>query len=97
MLMDLDAGARVKYLIHDREASFGAAFDMVFTATGIDVIRTGVRAPRQNAIVERWFRSLRAELTDRTQLQPHDTASSQPCRGRPPSSSTTRPAAFSAP
>ena len=29
------------------------------------MIRTGVRAPRQNAIVERWFRSLRAELTDR--------------------------------
>ena len=37
-----------------------------FTAAGIDVIRTGVRAPRQNAIMERWFRSLRAELTDRT-------------------------------
>ena len=38
----------------------------MFTAAGIDVIRTGVRAPRQNAVMERWFRSLRAELTDRT-------------------------------
>nr|WP_194897288.1 integrase core domain-containing protein [Catenulispora pinisilvae] len=67
LLMDLDdAGARLKYLIHDRDASFGAAFDAVFTAAGIDVIRTGIRAPRQNAIMERWFRSLRAELTDRT-------------------------------
>jgi putative transposase len=67
VLMDIeDAGAGVKYLIHDRDASFGAAFDAVFTAAGIDVIRTGVRAPRQNAIMERWFRSLRAELTDRT-------------------------------
>ena len=66
-LMDLeDTGARVKYLIHDRDASFSAAFDAVFTAAGIDVIRTGVRAPRQNAVMERWFRSLRAELTDRT-------------------------------
>ena len=30
------------------------------------MIRAGVRAPRQNAVMERWFRSLRAELTDRT-------------------------------
>jgi transposase InsO family protein len=66
-LMDLeDTKARVKYLIHDRDSSFGAAFDAVFTAAGIDVIRSGVRAPRQNAIMERWFRSLRAELTDRS-------------------------------
>jgi hypothetical protein len=28
----------VKYLIHDRDASFGAAFDAVFTTAGIDVI-----------------------------------------------------------
>jgi transposase InsO family protein len=67
LLMDLeDTGAGVKYLVHDRDASFGAAFDAVFTAAGTDVIRTGVRAPRQNSIMERWFRSLRAELTDRT-------------------------------
>ena len=67
LLMDLeDAEAGVKYLVHDRDASFGAAFDAVFTVAGIDVIRTGVRAPRQNSIMERWFRSLRAELTDRT-------------------------------
>ena len=67
MVMDLeDTGLRVKFLIHDRDASFGAAFDAVFHAAGIEVIRTGVRAPRQNSIMERWFRSLRAELTDRT-------------------------------
>jgi putative transposase len=66
-LMNLeDTRARVKYLIHDRDASFGTAFDAVFTAAGIDVIRTGVRAPRQNAVMERWFRSLPAGLTDRT-------------------------------
>lgn len=61
-----DVGTRVKYLIHDRDPSFGRTFDAVFTAAGIDVIRTGVRAPRHNAIMERWFCSLRAELTDRT-------------------------------
>jgi putative transposase len=67
VVMDLeDTGLRVKFLIHDRDASFGAAFDAVFTTAGIEVIRTGIRAPRQNSIMERWFRSLRAELTDRT-------------------------------
>ena len=53
-------------MIHDQDASFSAAFDAVFSAADIEVIRTGVRVPRQNSIMERWFRSLRAELTDRT-------------------------------
>jgi putative transposase len=67
LVMDLhDAGTKTKFLIHDRDASFSAAFDAVFSADGIEVIRTGIRAPRQNSIMERWFRSLRAELTDRT-------------------------------
>ncbi|WP_370373318.1 integrase core domain-containing protein [Catenulispora sp. GP43] len=56
----------MKFLIHDRDASFGAAFDAVFAAAGMDVVCTGIRAPRQNAIMECWFRSQRAELTDRT-------------------------------
>jgi putative transposase len=64
---DLDgAGSQIKYLLHDRDASFCTGFDAVFTAAGIEVIRTGIQAPRQNSIIERWFRSLRAELTDRT-------------------------------
>jgi putative transposase len=67
LLMDLDdAETTMKYLIHDRDASFSAAFDAVFSATGIETIRTGIHAPRQNSIMERWFRSLRDELTDRT-------------------------------
>jgi transposase InsO family protein len=66
LIMDLDdAGTAVKCLIHDRDASFSAAFDAVFSAEGIGVIRTGIRAPRQNSMMKRWFRSLRAELTDR--------------------------------
>lgn len=48
VLMDLDeAGAKAKFLIHDRDASFSAVFGAVFTAAGIEVIRTGIRAPRQ--------------------------------------------------
>ena len=70
LLMGLDdAGVRAvraRFLIHDRDANFHSGFDEVFTVAGFEVIRTGIRAPRQNAVMERWFRSLRAELTDRT-------------------------------
>ncbi|MGH3160179.1 MAG: hypothetical protein ACRDNF_26905 [Streptosporangiaceae bacterium] len=52
LLMDLeDAGTRVKFVIHDRDASFPAAFDEVFRAAGARVIRTAVQAPRMNSIM----------------------------------------------
>jgi transposase InsO family protein len=67
LLMDLEeAGVHARFLIHDRDASFPAAFDQVLADAEIAVIRSAVRAPRMNALMERWFRSLRAELTDRT-------------------------------
>ena len=67
LVMDLEeAGVRTRFLIHDRDASFCTAFDQVLTDAGISVIRSAVRAPRMNSIMERWFRSLRTELTDRT-------------------------------
>ena len=51
--MDLgDAGARVKFVLHDRDASFTQAFDAVFQAAGIRVIRSAVQAPpRMNSIM----------------------------------------------
>ena len=67
LVMDLqDTGVRARFLIHDRDASFSAAFDQVLTDAGITVIRNAVQAPRMNALMERWFRSLRTELTDHT-------------------------------
>jgi len=67
LLMDLeDAGTRVKFVLHDRDASFTAAFDAVFQAAGIRVIRSAVQAPRMNSIIERWIGSCRRELLDRT-------------------------------
>jgi putative transposase len=64
--MDLEAAdVRARFLIHDRDAPFSTAFDQALADAGITVIRSAVRAPRMNAIMERWFRSLRAELTDR--------------------------------
>jgi putative transposase len=49
LLMDPgDAGTRAKFVRHDRDASFTQAFDAVFQAAGIRVIRSAVQAPRMN-------------------------------------------------
>jgi transposase InsO family protein len=40
----------------------------VFADEAITVVKTGIRVPRMNAIMERWVRSCRAELIDRTLL-----------------------------
>jgi transposase InsO family protein len=57
--------AAVTFLIRDRDAKFTGAFDAVFTSEGIRILRTPVRAPRANAIAERWIGTLRRELLDR--------------------------------
>jgi putative transposase len=67
LLMDLeDARMNVKFVLHDRDASFTAAFDAVFEAAGARVVRSAVQAPRMNSIMERWIGSCRRELLDRT-------------------------------
>src|SRR5271169_4131932 len=67
LLMDLDdAGMSVKFVLHDRDASFTAAFDAVFRAAGARVVRSAVQAPRMNSVMERWIGSCRRELLDRT-------------------------------
>jgi transposase InsO family protein len=66
LLMNLgDHADDLKFLIRDRDAKFTAAFDAVLAATGIRIIRTPVRAPRANAIAERWISSARRECLDR--------------------------------
>jgi transposase InsO family protein len=67
LLMDLDDAERqVRFLTRDRDAKFTAAFDAVLTAADIRIIRTPVRAPRANAIAERFIGSVRRELFDRS-------------------------------
>jgi hypothetical protein len=67
LLMDLeDTGTRVKFVLHDRDASFTAAFDAVFRAAGVRIARSAVQAPRMNSVMERWIGSCRRELLDRT-------------------------------
>ena len=72
LVMDLqDAGATARYLIRDRDSKFTAALDAVFTGEGIEIVTTGIRVPRMNSIIERWVRTCRHELLDRTLIWNH--------------------------
>jgi transposase InsO family protein len=66
LLIDLgDRAAQFKFLIRDRDSKFTDVFDAVFASEDIRILRTPVRAPRANAIAERWIGTVRRELLDR--------------------------------
>jgi putative transposase len=65
-LMDLgDRAAEFTVLIRDRDSKFTGMFDAIFASEAIRILRTPVRAPRANAIAERWIGIVRRELLDR--------------------------------
>jgi transposase len=69
LIMDLqDARAipGLRYLIRDRDAKYPGLIDDILGDAGITTVLTGIRMPRMNAITERWVKTLREELLDRT-------------------------------
>jgi transposase InsO family protein len=57
-------GQHPKHLIRDNDAKFGPTFTRVAAASGIEEVRIAYRAPRMNAIAERFLGSVRRECLD---------------------------------
>jgi len=55
----------VRFLIRDRDTEFTSGLDDIFRSEGIWIIRTPVRAPRANALAERFVGTVRREGLDR--------------------------------
>jgi putative transposase len=55
---------RCRFLIRDRDSKFTTTFDDVFAGADIRIIRTPIRAPRANAIAERFIGTLCRECLD---------------------------------
>jgi len=57
-------GLAPRFLIRDNDATFGAQFARVAAGSRIEVLRTPIRAPRANAICERFLGSVRRACLD---------------------------------
>ncbi len=67
LAMDLqDAGSQARFLIRDRDGKYPALVDIILADTGVQIVLSGVRMPRMNAVMERWIQTCRRELLDRT-------------------------------
>jgi transposase InsO family protein len=54
----------VRFLIRDGDSKYSRAFDEIFRSEGIRIVKTPIRAPRANALAERFVRTIRSECLD---------------------------------
>ena len=66
LLMRLPDNHGFRFLVRDGAGQFTRSFDAVLAGAGITALRIPPRAPQANAFAERWIRTLRHELLDRT-------------------------------
>jgi transposase InsO family protein len=57
-------GEGPRFLIRDNDSKYGASFTRAAVGAGIEVLRTPYRAPKANAICERFIGCLRRECLD---------------------------------
>ena len=56
--------AKARFLLHDRDTKFSAAFAAVFRAAGIEPLKLPPQSPNLNAFAERWVRTVKEESLD---------------------------------
>jgi transposase InsO family protein len=58
------AEQQIRFLIRDRDSKYTGPFDEIFRSERIRILRTPVRAPKANAVAERFVRTVRSECLD---------------------------------
>jgi transposase InsO family protein len=59
-----ERACRFRFLIRDRDSRYTRDFDAVFASEGIQIVKTPVRAPKANAVAERFVGTVRRECLD---------------------------------